>query len=201
MDQQDVWDKIAIPWDDYRVNPMKEVIEFLKNKKGRILDLGCGSGRNFTRVNGMIYGIDFSKTMLKYAEKKADRMCIDAEFTQAEVQKVPYQDNYFDAALFVAVLHCIKGESERKKAVKELFRLLKPGAEAIITVWSKNDERVKGKPQEALVPWSVRGNKVMRYYYIFEQPELESLLKHVGFEILSSKEDRNIVFIVKKPEN
>ena len=68
MNQEKVWNTIAEKWAEYRKKPVPEVIKFLKNKSGKILDLGCGSGRHF--LSGKkIYGIDFSDKMLKLAEK------------------------------------------------------------------------------------------------------------------------------------
>jgi len=197
--QEDVWDELAVPWEEYRIDPLEEVIDFLRDKKGRILDLGCGSGRNFTRVLGTIYAIDFSQNMLNLAKKKANRMGLDVEFTQAQAQKIPYESNYFDTAIFIDALHCIKGEDERLKVAKELFRILKPGAEAIITVWSRNSKRIKNKSKETEIPWSKDGKKIMRYYYLFEKSELENLFKAAKFEILDSKEEEKLILIVKKP--
>jgi tRNA (uracil-5-)-methyltransferase TRM9 len=197
--QQNAWDELAVPWEENRIDPVEEVIDFLQGKEGHILDLGCGSGRNFTRIIGTIHAIDFAQNMLNLAKKKANRMGLDVEFTQAEAQKIPYENNYFNAAIFIDSLHCIKGEDERKKAVKELFRLLKPGAKAMITVWSRNSDRIKNREKETEVPWSKDGKKIMRYYYIYEKTELENLFKSVGFEIISSNEDKKLILIVKKP--
>ena len=199
MDQEDVWDEIAIPWEEYRVNPMQEVVDFLKDKQGKILDLACGSGRNFVRVDGVIYAIDFSEKMLKLAEKKADRMCLDIKLTKSDTKELPFEDNFFHSAIFIASLHCIEESKNREKTLKELFRVLKPNAEAMITVWSRNQQRIKNKPKETTVPWSRDGIKYLRYCYIYDKEELEQLVKKVGFEIISSKEDKNIILVIKKP--
>ena len=50
MEQQKVWEKIAKPWQKFRNKPFPIVIEFLQDKKGKILDLGCGSGRHFLKL-------------------------------------------------------------------------------------------------------------------------------------------------------
>ena len=79
MNQQKVWNKIALEWNKFRIKPLKEVQEFLKNKKGNILDLGCGTGRNFIKINGLIYGIDFSSKMIKFAKINAEKKDIKVE--------------------------------------------------------------------------------------------------------------------------
>jgi len=198
MKQQKIWDKIARPWKSFREKPLKEVEEFLSKKSGKVLDLGCGSGRHFLKIKDKIYGVDFSKEMLKLAEKHAKENKINAELVQAEACKLPFKDDFFDSAIFIAALHCLPDSKKRKKSLEELFRVMKEGSHAMITVWSRKQERVKNKPKEALIPWTVDGKKYLRYYYFYDKKEFESLLKSVGFKILSLKEDRNIIAIVKK---
>ena len=70
--QQDVWNSIAGEWNRLRKKPMGEVADFLKDKKGKILDLGCGSGRHvINNPDIKFYGLDFSKEMIKFAREKA----------------------------------------------------------------------------------------------------------------------------------
>lgn len=73
ISQDKIWDEISVPWKNFRVKPVEEVVNFLKNKEGKILDLGCGSGRNFTKTKGKIYGVDFSNNMLKFAKAYAKK--------------------------------------------------------------------------------------------------------------------------------
>lgn len=198
LSQQQIWDRIARPWESFRGKPLKEVEEFLHKKSGNILDLGCGSGRNFGKIDGKIFGVDFSGEMVKLAERHAKENGIDAEIVQAEAYKLPFENDFFDHAIFIASLHCIEDKENREESLRELFRVLKKGGEAMITVWSRNEERIKNKPREAMIPWTVGKNKYMRYYYIYDKKEFEDLLESVGFKIVSIKEDRNIVAIVKK---
>lgn len=201
LTQQQVWDEIARPWKKYRGKEIEEVIEFLKSKKdekNKILDLCCGTGRNFIKIKGTIYAVDFSKNMLKYAEKYAEKLEINAIIKKASATKLPFQDNFFDAAIFIATLHSLETAEKRKKALKELKRVLKQGAEAIISVWNKNQPRFKNKQKEVFIGWKIKGNNYKRYYYLYDKEELEDLLKKTGFEISKSWENENIFVIVRK---
>ena len=128
-----------------------------KDKEGKILDLGCGSGRNFTKIKAKTYGVDFSNSMLKFAKAQAKKKKMDVILKKAEANSLPFSDNFFDAAIFIAVLHCIPDERKRKKALKELLRVLKPNSEALITVWDKNQARFKKSPKELFIPWKHLG--------------------------------------------
>jgi ubiquinone/menaquinone biosynthesis C-methylase UbiE len=69
------------------------------------------------------------------------------KFTQGDVRKLPYKDNYFDAIMAVSVIEHIglddaqvnavnqpeKSDSGDVEAVKELKRILKPGGKLIMT--------------------------------------------------------------------
>jgi len=206
--QEEVWDNIGRDWRVMRTTPVKEAIDFLKAKKGNVLDLACGSGRNFCRINGTIYAVDFSKKMLEYSEKYAKEANIKIKTKKASADNLPFEDNFFDAAIFIAGLHCIESDDKRKKSLMELHRVLKSGAEALITVWDKNQPKFrKLKQKEIKLAWNVDGKKFMRYYYLYDKEELMFLLKEVGFRILKiiDKENsdgfyskRNIIFIVRK---
>lgn len=200
ISQEKVWDKIAVSWQAFRSEPLPEVIEFLKSKSGKVLDLSCGSGRHFVKTKNLEwYGVDFSKNMLFYAKKRAKEKNIKCILKKSDASKIPFKDNFFDTAIFVSSLHCIDSHEKRKASLKELFRVLKNGAEAMITVWSKNSKRVKNKPKESEIPWTIKNKKYFRYYYLFEKEELESLISEVGFIKIKSFENENIVLIVQKP--
>lgn len=199
MNQKTVWNEIAPMWKNYRKETLEEVKQFLKGKKGNILDLGCGSGRNFVKINGIIYGIDFSEQMLKYAKKNAKKKEIKTKLRCSNASDIPIENNFFDFAIFIATLHSIEGKVNRKKALKELFRTLKPGAEAMISIWSRNNTRIKNKPKEAKIPWTKKGRKIIRYYYIYEKSEIKDLIKKIGFKIIKTQEKKDLFLYIKKP--
>lgn len=208
--QEKVWDEIAKHWNDFREVPSPSVVGFLKDKKGRVLDLGCGSGRNFSAMKKdvKLYAVDFSKEMLDYSAKKAAEMKLNAVFEKAETDKLPFEDDFFDATICAAVLHCIETKKKRQKTIKEIYRTLKPGCEAFISSWGRNSPRLKNKPKECFVPWSVKNDKEFRkgegeikqerYTYIYDLEELKKEVEDAGFKIEKIWEERNVNVIVRK---
>ncbi len=198
MNQRQVWNNIAEEWYEFKTSPARHVEEFLKGKKGKILDLGSGSGRHLMKIpKGKMYLVDFSKKMIELAKKQAKEKKIDAEFFVSDLTKLPFENNYFDFAIAIAVLHCIKGEKNREKAVRELFRVLKPKAQAEIAVWNKDAKKFKNSKKERFVKWRDKG---ARYYYLFDADEIYKLFERAGFKIISKEEpQRNIVFVAEKP--
>jgi len=193
--QEKIWDNIAEEWAEFKSFPAGHVEEFLKDKSGKILDLGSGAGRHLIKTKGKLYLVDFSSEMIKFAKKKAKKEKIDAEFFVADLTSLPFEDNFFDSAICIAAIHCLPKKSH-KKAVEELYRVLKPGAEAEIAVWNKDSGRFKNAGKEKFVNWRDKGK---RYYYLFDEDEVHALFKEVGFKIKKKLESRvNVLFVVEK---
>jgi len=197
MDQKKLWDKIASEWNEFKKKPAKVVLDFLKEQQGNILDLGSGSGRHLTKIkDGKMYLVDFSKEMIKQAKQNAKNKKIKAECKVSELNNIPYEDNFFDAAIVISSLHCVEGKEKREQTVKELYRVLKPNAQAFISVWNKDAKRFKNAPKEKYIKWRNMGK---RYYYLFNEKQIHDLLKKFGFKIIKEDSyDRNIGFIAKK---
>ncbi|MBU3924105.1 MAG: class I SAM-dependent methyltransferase [Nanoarchaeota archaeon] len=198
--QEKVWDEIASKWNKFRVRTSPSVEKFLGSKKGKILDLGCGSGRNFVKMNDVeFYGVDFSGEMLRFAEKRAKALGIEVILKKSKTNEIPFGDNFFDAVVCHATLHCIKSSKERKETLKEIYRTLKPNCEAFISSWGPKSPRLRNKEKECYVPWTVKEEtKIERYTYVFDLDELVGLCEEVGFEIVSDWEERNVNVIVRR---
>ena len=149
MEQEEVWDTIAPEWNRCKNKSSFNVENFLRKKKGKILDLGCGSGRNFSVFpeDSQIYAVDFSKKMLEFAKKKADNLGLKIRMFQSSSSEIPLKDNFCDSGICIAVLHCVPAGKARQKMIDEFYRVLKPGVEALIMVWSRNSLRLKNKPK------------------------------------------------------
>ncbi|MCW8965882.1 MAG: class I SAM-dependent methyltransferase [Candidatus Pacearchaeota archaeon] len=195
--QKQVWDNIAKEWHEFKKLPATSTIEFLKKQTGNIIDLGAGSGRHLQKIkNGKIYLQDFSEEMIKLAKQKAKQKNIPAEFSVSSMTKLEYPDNFFDSAICISALHCLN-KTEQKKAIKELYRILKPKAQAFIGVWNKDSKRLKRhKTKEAIIKWNDKGE---RYYYLFSEDEVHNLFKKAGFKIISTNNSEMMIrFVVEK---
>ena len=200
MNQQEIWNQIAPEWDEYKKIPAEHTIEFLKKTSGNVLDLGSGSGRHLVEIkSGKMYLLDFSKEMLKFAKKKSKNEKINAEFKQAKLWEIPYENEFFDYAICISALHCVEGEKNREKVVRELYRVLKKDGKAEIGVWNIKSKRFKNhRGKDKYVKWT---NKGKRYYYLYDEKEVHDLFKKVGFKIISTHNSEMMInFIVEKPQ-
>ncbi len=204
QNQQSIWDKIAPSWNLRRTKIPEEVLDFINSlpkttTKQTLLDFGCGTGRNFIKLpNTKLYATDFSKEMIKRAEKKAKSLKIDAEFKQTSTDNLPFKDNFFDIIICYAVIHCINSKKAREKALHEIYRTVKPRGKVLLSAWSKNSPRLKNKDKETEVPWTINDKKIKRYTYIYDSKELEDLVKKIGFKIEKKIQGKNITFWLTK---
>jgi len=188
-DQEKIWNNIAKAWNKYVVKKIPIVEDFLQNKSGKIIDLGCGDGRNMIpNPNIEYYSVDFSEESLKHAKQRAKKEKINCKLFKSKINKLPkeFKDNMFDAGLFIASLHCLETLRKREDTLKEFYRILKPNAQALITTWNSEDKRFKSVNNhgDIYMSWRDKGIPHMRYYYLFKKQELLNLIKQTGFKIL-----------------
>ena len=224
--QEKTWNNIAKAWNKYVVKKIPAVEKFLQNKFGKVIDIGCGDGRNMIPNKSIeYYGLDFSEESLKHAKNRAKKERIKAKFYKAKAynlnaltplraggrDKSPIKElksNTFDTGLFIATLHCLETKQQRQQALKEFHRVLKPNAQALITTWNSEDKRFKcvNNQGDIYMSWRDKGIPHMRYYYLFRKQELLDLIKKSGFKILefykSQEKDRfskkNWIIRIKK---
>lgn len=99
----------------------------------KILDAGCGEGRNthyFIQAGYNIFGIDQNKTAIEMARVSA--RSLNGDYDPLRFQVCPVEDLFFhreafDAVISSAVLHFAKDEGHFMKMVEEMTRVLKPG--------------------------------------------------------------------------
>ena len=204
MNQREVWDNIADDWNNYRKHPPKDSVKFLENKRGIILDLACGSGRNFIKINGIIIGLDFSTRMLRLSRNKIKNDTPSVFLAAGDAVHLPFKDNIFDNILFSNSFHCVKW-NHREKVLREIKRVSKNGAQIYISVWNRDQPRFETSKKESYIEWTVKGKRYQRYYYLYSKDELEALMKKYfknvkvfgGGEKAFKKYSKNIIAIAK----
>lgn len=111
-----------------------------------VLEIGFGTGLAIAEaakiaVQGQIYGVDRSATMLESAQKQ-NQQAIESGLVNlqlGDVISLPFADNYFD---IVYSINCIYFWEPPAPALSEIYRVLKPGGSIAITARDRHDEEV-----------------------------------------------------------
>lgn len=109
---------------------------------GRLLDLGCGTGRlcvHFAAKGYDCVGVDLSEPMLTQARANATAAGVSCEWKAAnlvEFGDLPGQSFDYAACLF-STLGMVRGAENRAKVVANAFRLLKPGGRFVLHVHNR----------------------------------------------------------------
>ena len=178
MDTRAQWETLAPDWDRARRRAWPAVAAFAESfpEGARVLDLAAGNGRHgvlAAKAGARVVAADFSRALLAFASERG------LEVALADARELPFRSASFDGALFVAGLHCIPGRASRVGALAELQRVMRPGARALVTVWSRfrGDGLAGALLAEAEVPWG----DVARYYHFYGPVELVTDCRAAGF--------------------
>lgn len=133
-------------------------------RKLKILDAGCGTGLLAKKLEqfGEVVGIDTSSEAVKFSKKRGVKVI------KGSVNDLPFKNNLFDLITCIDVIYH-RGVDDQK-AIKELFRVLKPGGILILRVAAINYLK---SSHDSFVHTRHR----------YSKKELSRKLKNVGFEV------------------
>ncbi|NJE08733.1 class I SAM-dependent methyltransferase [Thermococcus sp. M39] len=185
------FDKIAHRYDTWYQTKVGQYVDrtekrlifsMIKTKRGRALDLGCGTG-NYTielyKRGFDVIGVDLSQEMLRIAKAKIPNVL----FIRADAYNLPFKKEVFDLVLSVTMFEFIY---EPEKVLNEIHRVLKPGGEVVIGTMNGRSLWFLFKRFKSLFV-----ETAYRYARFYTPKELETLLTNAGFD---NVESRGIIF-------
>ena len=100
--------------------------------KGIVLEIGCGSGLNFSfyEENNIdkLYALEPDKEMLRQAESVVKEVNFPITFLETGAEKIPLEDDYIDTVLLTYTLCTIP---DPLAALLEIRRVLKKGGKLV----------------------------------------------------------------------
>ena len=167
--------------------PPEERGEFpnLVKPGGKILDAGCGPGRDcayFLEKGFQVVGVDLSEKLLEISRKKAPR----ATFHKQDLRSLKFPHNSFDAIWACASLVHLK-RFEVPKVLHDFYSSLKPGGVLFILL-------KEGKGEADVI--DDLSSDSARHFTYFEQNELKQILLKEQFDVRNiytySEKDRKL---------
>ncbi|WP_240297197.1 bifunctional demethylmenaquinone methyltransferase/2-methoxy-6-polyprenyl-1,4-benzoquinol methylase UbiE [Proteus mirabilis] len=169
----------------------------------RVLDLAGGTGdltAKFSRLvgeNGEVVLADINDSMLKMGrEKLRDHGIVgNVSYVQANAEELPFPDDYFDC---ITISFGLRNVTDKAKALRSMFRVLKPGGRLLILEFSKPVLDPLSKIYDAysfhILPriGQVIVNDADSYRYLTEsirmhpdQETLKGMMEEAGFDQVS----------------
>lgn len=153
---------------------------FFQRKK-LVLDVGCGGGKNLTRIlnqskNINAIGVDQSAESVKMSTRKNRRAIKSGrlQVVQGSVEALPFASNLFDLVTAVESVHFWDIE----KGISEVYRTLKKGGQFLIVNETQTSDGLEAYLAEV-------------GFQVYTKQQLESYLKKAGFKKIRTDVNEN----------
>ncbi|CAI8273644.1 MAG: Demethylrebeccamycin-D-glucose O-methyltransferase [Opitutia bacterium UBA7350] len=181
----------------------EKIFQRLFKPKDSLLELGCGAGRIAFGMHELGYrnllGMDFARNMVRRARHMAEVLEYSIPFRVGDATDLEFEDAVFDGAIFgFNGLMQIPKATQRLQALREIFRVLRPGAWFVFTThdrerspdvafWKAEQQRwINDAPPKGLHEFGDRLEPKAAGVHFMHVPtiaEMEAKLRAVGFHI------------------
>lgn len=161
-----------------------EAIRISGAKAGHaVLEAGIGTGYiglAMSREGCNVTGIDTSKEMLSRCKEKARDWDLKVELRQADIRKLPFHKDSFDAIISSLVVHHLE-DNEKLLALSEFHRVLKKGSRLVlgeVLVDEEGDIFGQKRLKHILKRWGYAAENALKHAGgRFAAMEMEAMLK------------------------
>lgn len=165
----------------------------------RVLEVGCGNGKNFTQDFEHIdfEGTDICPNLLQICKERGFKVML------SDGCELPYEDNTFDHVFSVAVIHHLSTSERRAKFISEMLRVCKPGGKIMFQVWATSSPKFASSgavgetsdPHDRYVMFKVGDDSTnRRFYHFFDMDEFKEMVESHPLRGEYSTEADNHIF-------
>lgn len=199
-----VYDAMAETYDEIDAQPFyitqyeayaEDLLDRLSIWRGRVLDLGCGTGihtRAVAEIADWVVGLDVSYRLVRKAQIKLRGA--RGSVLVADATLLPFADATFDAVLSYG--EPLSHIADHEAVLLELSRVLRPGGRVVLSVDNEWNARTLLSPRRFLEAARTRGGGMRDWEFYddegrsvrltlktFTHPELSGLLERSGFRV------------------
>jgi SAM-dependent methyltransferase len=122
----------------------------LGDAKGRVLEIGAGTGANMPHYGGDLESLTLTEPeppMLRRLQRRVDAEATTATVLRAPAEDLPFEDDAFDVAVSTLVL-C--GVDDQPRALRELRRVLRPAGRLLFVEHVRSDDPAVARRQDRM---------------------------------------------------
>jgi len=137
-EREEVVNYYVAGWFNPGLRPTEEaLIEKYFPKGGRILNVGCGAGREtfpLAEKGFEVVAIDITPKLLFFARKRNEELGQKVEFVLCDACHLPFRDGSFNSYYMTPVmLQYISGRQNRIRLLREAKRVLRPNGTCLVS--------------------------------------------------------------------
>lgn len=143
---------------------VEEICRQVKDRRPRILDVGCGTGANLLMLSeyGDAEGVDISEDALAFCRERGLN-----KVKHGAAEELPYEDCAFD---LVTALDVVEHIDDDVASLREMRRVLRPDGRVLLFV------------PTFMFLWGLQDD-VSNHRRRYRLPELHRVLEQAGFEV------------------
>jgi ubiquinone/menaquinone biosynthesis C-methylase UbiE len=116
---------------------LKDAVNFSQYTDKTVLEVGVGIGvdaMQWSRAGNRVFGVDYNLPSVQITRARFEDAGAKGTFLNSDAENLPFAGDSFDLVYSFGVLHHTPGT---EKAIREVYRCLKPGGQAIIMLYYK----------------------------------------------------------------
>jgi SAM-dependent methyltransferase len=165
----------------------------------RILDLGCGDGRNMPLLCDLgmeVHGVEISQEICRQTSARLLALGYEIETRVGRNDRIPYEDSFFDQVLACHSCYYVDPDTTFDDNLKEIARVMRPGGRFIFSAPIGTSYIMEGAialgnghMRIANDPYGVRNGYIMRKFDSATEIEATIASHFVDARIGSARND------------
>jgi SAM-dependent methyltransferase len=111
--------------------------DFAAARGKKVLEIGVGLGadhQRFAEAGAILHGVDLTPRAIELTRRRFELLGLSTELRQGDAENLDFADASFDIVYSWGVIH---HSPDTPRAVREIYRVLKPGGVAKVMIYQK----------------------------------------------------------------
>jgi SAM-dependent methyltransferase len=160
--------------------PFQEFVTFFERyheTEARVLDLGCGQGRDallVARMGHHVLGVDISRSGISQMLEEAAREALDVYGVVADIVEYEPSGDY-DVVILDRVLHMLRDDTERRAVLQKASAVTKSGGYILIADTPKHQRLIRSFFESHSDDW-LKATDEKGFIFVQRSQDLETVL-------------------------